>query len=316
MVHKRLRRLRCAVMLSACSVVLAGCVANRYEASVSGFRNHTRQTVGALGEFYASRNSYELDLYLQEVAADPDLQVQTIDAQGKPTPLGKPTFSPASIKARLDALSLVGVYADRLSDLATSDAPTKFQSNATLLGQGLSSLDKTFQSLGGASDPTAHKFVQPVSDLIGLIGQTFLEHKREELITKAITDGAPLVDVVLAQIRDDLENIFALQVTAGTGEQFAALVLDYNDARSHLNYEQRMARLANIKNAYAATAASVSSAPAELVNSMMDTHKALVQFAGAHKKLRPKLAGALNSALDQWTGQIATVESQAKFYAH
>lgn len=110
-------------LICAPVVIMSGCVANRYEAPAASFRDKTQQTVNILSSYYASRNSYEVHLYLQSVAADSQLPLETTDRNGAPTPLGKPVFSPASIKARLDALSLVGVYANRLYDLANSSAP-------------------------------------------------------------------------------------------------------------------------------------------------------------------------------------------------
>ena len=159
---------------------LAGCAVNRYQAPVTTFRAQTQQTIGVLSDFYSSRNSYEIDAYLQVVAADSKLAVLETDADGKPTPLGRPVFTPASIKARLDALNLIGIYADRLYDVANSTAPTDFQNAATVLGDNLGSLEKTFKTLEGASDPTANKYVGPISTLIGTIGQMFLEPRARQ----------------------------------------------------------------------------------------------------------------------------------------
>jgi hypothetical protein len=294
----------------------AGCVANRYEAPIGNFRDQTQATISVLGDFYSSRNSYELDLYLQGVAADNSLPVQTVDAHGKPTSLAGTVFSPASIKARLDALVLIGAYADRLNDLATTDAPANFQTSASLLGQNLSSLDVTFKQLQGKSDPTANKYIGPISDLIGTIGQMFLEHKRDELLAKAITDGAPAVDKILSQMRDDMDNIFSLEVISGANERLATLIVAYNSDREKLNFDERTARLAEIKTATAEAAAAADSAPAGLITSMMGTHKALVQFAQAKGKTRINSLAALNRALQQWTTQIQTLAAEVKALIH
>src|SRR5260370_21832487 len=104
--------------LIAFAVVLSGCTANRYEAPASSFRDKTQQTINVLSSFYSSRNSYEIDVYLHSLAAARRLTVQTTDSNGVPTALGKPVISPASIKARSQALNVVGVYANRLYDLA------------------------------------------------------------------------------------------------------------------------------------------------------------------------------------------------------
>ena len=212
---------------------LAGCAVNRYQAPVTTFRAQTQQSIGVLSDFYSSRNSYEIDAYLQVVAADSKLAVLETDADGKPTPLGRPVFTPASIKARLDALNLIGIYADRLYDVANSTAPTDFQNAATVLGDNLGSLEKTFKTLEGASDPTANKYVGPISTLIGTIGQMFLEHERDKIITTAIQDGAPQVATILSQIRDDMDNVFSLELVTGAKQRMAVLAHAYNEDREN-----------------------------------------------------------------------------------
>jgi hypothetical protein len=307
-------RLMAAVGL--CVATVAGCAVNRYQAPVSAFRDRTQQTIGVLSDFYSSRNSYEIDAYLQVVAADSKLEVLEKDADGQLTPLGRPVFSPASIKGRLDALNLVGIYASRLYDLANTSAPASFQTSATVLGDNLGSLDKTFQKLQGAADPTANKYIGPISSLIGTIGQMFLEHARDQLIRKAIADGAPQVDSILAQMRDDMDNIFSKEVVTGAKERLATLAHAYNVERSGLTFEQRTARLLEIKAAAAEAAASVGSAPSAVVSSMMSAHKALVEAAASSDKAKTMNLAALNSALEAWTTQIQSLAAQVKLLIH
>lgn len=304
-----------ALLLFTCILVLSACAANRYQVPVNTFHNQTLQTIGVLSEFYSSRNSYEIDLYLQSVAADSSEAVITRKANGL-TVLGKPVFSPASIKARLDALNLVGIYAGRLYDLSITDAPTTYQTAATTLGQNLTSLAKTFQTLRGAPDPSANKYIGPISSLIGTIGQMYLNRKRDELIAKAITDGAPQVNVILSQVRDDMENIFAKQITTGSGQKMQQLIVAYNRDRRKLSFEQRTERLSQIKAAAAEASASMNAAPANLVTSMMDALKALVQAASSSKKAKPASLAVLNSALEAWTTQLQSLSSQMKFLIH
>lgn len=312
---KSLGRLRVFFLITL-SLALSGCLGNRYQAPIGSFRDRTQNTVGVLSDFYSSRNSYEIDVYLQAVAADASLPVQTKDAEGHPTPLGKPVFSPASIQARLDALNLVGAYAGKLSDLANPDSQTSFGSAATLLGENLSSLDKTFQTLQGRSDPTASKFIQPVSNLVGAIGQMYLDRKRDQLITQAIKDGAPQVDIILSQVRDDMNKIFSPEIVTGSSEKLALLIAAYNADRARLTYEQRVARLAGIKAAADEAAASVGSGPASLVTSMMEAHHALVQVAQSPRNGKPANFAAFNAALDQWTTQIQNVAAQIHTLVH
>ena len=303
------------VPLLVSALFVAGCAANRYEAPVGNFFNATQQTVGVIAEYYNSRNSYEIDLYLQSIAADSTLKVETVDSSGNPTPLGKPVFSPASIQARLDALCLVAAYAQRLNELANTDAPAEFQSAATTLGENLSSLNKTFEKLG-ASDPTASRYVGPVTTLVGIVGQMYLERRRDEAIRTGVADGAPEVDIILSQVRDDMDRVFALEVSTGANQKLAELIFAYNRDRATLNFDQRTARLARIKAAADEVSASVGSAPSSLVTNMMNAHAALVQCAAASPKSRPTTLAALNSALQQWTNQIQTLSGQVKLQIH
>ncbi|HMI50847.1 MAG TPA: hypothetical protein VK525_04995 [Candidatus Saccharimonadales bacterium] len=299
-----------------CAAILSGCAANRYARPVNTFRDRTQQTIGVLSDFYSSRNSYEIDIYLQGVAADSKLEVLGTDAEGQPTPLGRPVFSPASIKARLDALNLIGIYAGRLYDLADSKAPGDFQTAATTLGANLGSLDQTFQKLQGVSDPTANAYVGPISTLIGIIGQMYLEHQRDQMIEKAVVAGGRQVDTILAQMRDDMDNVFSKEVITGAKERLALLAHAYNEERGKLSFEQRTARLAEIKAASAEAAASVGSAPASVVAAMMEAHKALVQAVRSSRRDKPANLAALNAAMETWTTQIQSLTAQVKLLIH
>ena len=148
---------------------------------------------------------HEARLYLNDIASDPNLAVARIDATGHPTPLMQTTFSPAQIKARLDALSVVGVYASRLY----TSAPADFATAATALGTNLTSLDATFQKLGAAGDPTANSCVGLISSVIGTIGKIYLNEKEDELVKVAIQEGGPQVNIILSLIKTDMDNIFS-----------------------------------------------------------------------------------------------------------
>jgi hypothetical protein len=300
----------CLVALLGC-VMLTGCPNNRYIAPATTFQSSTNQTVSVISAFYASRNSYEAQLYLSEIAADPSLVVGTTDSAGRPTPLGQPVFSPESIKARLDALSLVGVYASRLYDLANTSAPSSFATAATALGTNLSSLNKTFQNLG-ARDATASAYVGPISSLIGTVGKMYLKSERDRMLKDAIEEGGPQVNLILSQIKDDMDKIFSVEVVTGATEQLATAVVAYNRDRTTLNYDQRVARLAEILAASNAATSATASAPSKLVSSMMDANNALLKSAAAPKHEKQLSLASLNDALSVWVSQIQTLTTQIK----
>jgi hypothetical protein len=302
---------RTSVFVLFGSMLLTGCLNNRYIAPVTTFSNSTTQTITTIGAFYTSRNSYEVQLYLDDVAADPNVAVSTTDAKGNPTPLGKPVFSPASIKARLDALSLVGVYATRLYDLANTSAPSDFATASTALGTNLSKLNTTFQGLG-AGDPTANAYVGPISSLVGTIGKMYLNGKRNALVKQAIEEGGPQVNTILSQIKDDMDNIFSVEVITGDNEQLASAVVAYNKDRASLTYDQRVARLAEINTLSDAVAAATASAPSQLVGSMLAANNALLKSANAPKQDKQLTLASLNDSLNTWNSQIQTLAAQIK----
>ena len=138
----------------------------------------------------------------------------------------------------------------------------------------------------------------------------YLEHKRDQLIRKAVEDSAKPVNQILSQLRDDMDNIFSLEVITGAQEKLATLANAYNNDRSKLTFDQRRARLYEIKAAAAESAASVGSAPAGLVSAMMDAHNALVAEVQSSPKDKPRNLAALNTALEAWTTQIQTLAGQ------
>lgn len=306
-----MKRTKVGLLAALGCMLLTGCLNNRYIAPVTAFQTSTNQTISVISAFYTSRNSYELRLYLSDIAANPTLAVGAVDAAGHPTPLGQPVFSPTSIKARLDALSLVGVYASRLYALANTSAPADFATASTALGTSLTSLNKTFQGLG-ASDATAASYVGPISSLVGTIGKMYLSGQRDKLVKEAIQEGGPQVNVILSQIKDDMDKIFSLEVVTGANDELATAVVAYNKDRATLTYDQRVARLSEISAASEAAASATASAPSKLVSSMMDANNALLKSAAASKQDKQISLASLNDALGAWVSQIQTLATQIK----
>jgi len=75
-------RLMSFLLVIAYSAVASGCASNRYEAPVTTFRDKTQQTIGVLGDFYSSRSSSEIDVYLGTIATDPTQRIAMLDERG------------------------------------------------------------------------------------------------------------------------------------------------------------------------------------------------------------------------------------------
>ena len=82
--------------------------------------------VAIISDYYETTNDFERDVYLNDCMFNSEREL-LIYENGKPTPLLYGTLSPESIKARADALILIGIYANRLGELAGSDSPQVFR---------------------------------------------------------------------------------------------------------------------------------------------------------------------------------------------
>lgn len=292
-------------MLYICIIfVSSSCVNARFDKPIGSFQKSINESAGVIAKYYDDLNSYERRLYLESVVINPRQEILFIDQHGEATPLAGRTFSTKSIKARMDALSLISVYAKRLAELAGSDAPTKFSENTKVLGENLSKLSDTFISLTG-SDATASSYVGPISTLVGLVGQIYLEQRRDAALTKAITDGDPVVRAILQLLESDLVN--AVDPLRKTGEKqlLAELVNNYNENRMRINQSERRQAIDKIN----ATAESYSKAiifnPSGLVAAMTEAYQALVKYAKSPKN--PSDFAELVSALETFAARVDTI---------
>jgi hypothetical protein len=256
---------------------------------VASFQQSVNSSSASLGTYFTQLNTLERDIYFEELATDPKMDLAAIDRDGKRTAFGGKYFSADAIKARMDALALLGIYAQRLSDLAGSDPGTKFATNVNALGTSLSSLDKTFVQLGTGSggkpaqDPTAAQYAGPISALIGTIGKMYLETERDKAIAEAVNNGTPKVNRILDLLEADLTGVVVPLVEADLKYQEGLDVHDYNHRRETLTTEQRAALLVTIGQRADAYDAAVAGNPAALIQSIRTANAALVKYANAPK---------------------------------
>lgn len=268
----------------AIAVGVIGCVSNRFAQPTAAFQDSVNLTAAAVGSYFTGLNQFERSIYLDERLYDPALEVLASDAEGEPTPLLFSVFDAESIKARMDALSLIGVYARRLNELATSDAPRQFAAGAKTLGENLFGLQKTFEKLGKSEagkasiDQSAKEYSGPIGTIVGVIGEMYMETEKEKAIKLAVAQGAPQVRRVLSLLRQDLEEtIDPLQAT-GLQQMLADRMRYYNERRGE-DLERRRKMLAEIESTADRYEAAVTANPADLIRSMADAHEALVKFA-------------------------------------
>jgi hypothetical protein len=261
-------------------VSLTGCVTTNFTQPVASFKQSVNTSTAAIGAYYTNLNEFERQLYVDNIALDPTLEVGEVQ-NGKPTPLVGEVFQPASIKARMDALSLLGVYAQRLTDLADSDAPQQVSTDAKALGQSLTDLDKTFSQLSGKGDNAAAAYVGPISSLLGSIGKMYEQQQINKDLHKVITDGSQRVDAILDLIQGDLASVVKPLETTGLHEKLVNRITYYNNNRNSMNLQQRQSSLSDIAASASAYEATVVFNPATVTDSIRQANHALLKYATA-----------------------------------
>ncbi|QRK10300.1 hypothetical protein JQX13_09510 [Archangium violaceum] len=286
-------------------VLLAGCkTPGSYREPVALFQQGNTQASTALGQYYSELNRFERDVYLDERLYDPGLEVLATDTAGRPTPLVGTLFSPESIQARMDAIALLGVYAERLATLAGAENAGKLPEGATALGTQLGSLGQQLQTLAGQGDSTASKYVEPVSTLVGVVGSLFLEARQGQALQKALEQGSPRVNAIIELLEKDMVEVLGPQRLSGAKQSLAFRVMYYNLQRSKLTLAERRAVLDDIRHASESYEALVVANPVELARALRDAHEALLRFARADRK--PESFEELSSAMRAFQGRVET----------
>ncbi len=299
---------RFTVLLLLVASLGTGCVTANFTKPVGSLKSSIDTASAAVGSYFTELNSFERDLYLEERVFDPQLRVEKTDADGNPTPLVGRLFTAESIKARMEAIALLGTYANRLAELAGSDAPTKFSSAAQVLGTNLTNLADTFGSLSG-KDPTANNYVGPISQIIGMMGEFYLEKKRDALLERAIKEGSPKVNTILDLLESDLQKVVVPLRQTGIAQSLAARVTAYNNTkdaagqtvdgaarRAALTVSQRQELINGIKSAAQKYDTLIAFNPTEAISGIREAHAALGKYAESDKK--PKDYSELISAVE------------------
>jgi hypothetical protein len=321
-----------ATAFSFLVVAQSGCVTTNFTQPVASFQQSVNTSSVAIATYYKQLNIFERRLYFDNLVANPGQKLLAVDESGNYTPFGHSFFAPAAIKARTDSLILLGVYAQRLTDLAGADPGAKVATNAQALGAGLANLDKTFTALSAPQagkatvDPKAAKFAGPVSALIGSLGKMYVDSKRDEAIKEAVDNGAPKVDQILNLLESDFTEVIQPLRTTGLKIEEGDAVRAYNTAVEAYNKQcnklpeaernsgcgkfapagraNTLTSIGQIKDAYDA---AVTSDPSTLIQSIRTAHTALVKYADAPKS--PQSFSDFMSAMqtfDQRAQEVAT----------
>jgi hypothetical protein len=310
------------LLLFTLTLGIAGCDNSEYKQRIADFQQSVGLASNSIGTYFTEMNQFERELYLQDVYLHPTKTVRPRFTTDPATHTMKPglfgPFNEGSIKARMDAITLLGRYGQRLTELAATDAPERFNSAAQALGNNLFNLQGTFHNLVGTGDPSAQNFTIPIGTIIGAIGKMIMERKRDEKLRIAIVEAAPAVRAVINQLEDDLNNIVVPQRLSGNSQSLQQLIVFYNCAANPasmppgmcptppptLNLEQRRKLLDNISDAARRYELFKANNPSEVLSKLRDAHEALIQYAGNRS---PKNLTALIASLDSFRNSAEQV---------
>jgi hypothetical protein len=218
-------------------------------------------------------------------------------------------------------LDLLTAYTQRLIELAGAEAPKKFNTGAQTLGTKLQNLDKDFQELEGQKDPSASKYIAPVSAIIGAIGEMYLDRKREAALNAGITNGSAAITAILNLLERDMIEVVQPLQKSGAPVQLAMAVDRYNryvdckpigigsskggDKPTCLTSAERSQALNEIRDLAMTRDSLVVNQPVELIKAMRDAHAALLKYASAPKD--PQSLASLTAALELFNSRVEPI---------
>jgi hypothetical protein len=277
-------------------VFLSACDNAEFRKQIEAFQLAMSDSHTAVEAYYLEMNQFEKDLYLlrRELDAKQELSViyankpsETVPTIVKDALYINGPFSPKSIQARLDAIKLLGLYGNRLAELAGTAAPTVFENESAALGKNIVGLSKTFSDLAGSGrDATAGSFAAPIGKLVGIVGKLFLERRRDKELVSAIKEATPHVTELTTQLMKDFDEVINPQHSSGAKGNIALIVDLYNDERetpgsSRAGRKRLLSEINELVHQYELL---TTENPQEMVQSMEDANQALLAFANSGQK--------------------------------
>ena len=293
-------------MLLSLVLVGTGCsTTTDYKEPISKFQKSVNASSLVISTYYLEMNQFERNVYLAMRLLDEEKIEQPKVVKGE-------TFSAKSIKARLEAIRLLGVYSGRLAELAGTDAPERFGKGMETLGTNLGGLASTFSKL--SNDSSAKEYSTQfgiLGKIAGQIGQMILAAKRDEALTKAIIEGEEPVNKILGLLEKDLTDRIDLLQKTGASVGLAAYIEEYNNLLKLNDYKQmtwqqqrklRKQLLEEIRKEAVRREIAVAFNPSSLVKDMKDAHDALVKYAKSDRK--PKDFAEFVSAMEAFEARV------------
>lgn len=282
--------------------------AQAYSRHIKTFQESYDEASPALAELYTGLNRWNRrGQWMVSVCSEPP---ETPVESDRPPPgflsyrqLFEPPFGRNAIQARLDALELVGRYAQRLAELSNTEAPAQFAEASSTLGQRLGGLETRVRTLAGESDFTA--VAGPIGAIVGAIGQTYLEGRTRAELRRSILAAGASVEAVLDFLERDLALTVDRMHELRTRDVLTTCATYYNNHYAAWSRAQRRDFLDELEEVIQLQEGYESANPTRMIRAMRDAHEALVRFAqdpGSASTSSQRLA----SAMELFAARITT----------
>ena len=294
-----------------------------FRKQIGDFQTAMSDSSSAVRVYYQEMNQFERDLYVLRRELDATQGVGIIYSHENPEDVTQiisdkalyvnGPFAPKSIQARLDSLKLIALYGNRLAELAGTGAPAVFADKTTALGANIVKLDATFNELAATGhDSSAVKFAGPVAKLIGIVGQLFLERKRDKELIAAIKEATPEITKITSQLNTDFGEVVIPTKRSGMKATIALLVDFYETERVKPNStrKDRKAILDEIGGAIRTYELLTAANPQEVVQGMEDANQALLAYANSGRKDADftQLVARIGEFRDRATSIVAAIQ--------
>lgn len=294
-------------------VSAAACSTKDYGKATAEFQASTSTSAAALAKYFRDVNEVERDSYLLSRVYDPSKKIETYERDAVtnttlPTPLLYSYFSNESIQARVDALNLIGLYGERLVVLAGSTAPTQFAAQSVELNKPFKNLTARFkaesnaQKSDNAPASNADAYIDEVTTLIGLVGKSVLEHKRDAALNRHIESGHGAVAKLLDLLEEDVRYVLVDRTMLNRSSDAISIAQFYNKNRGigqeFAALEKRKKFMEEYKVILLRYDEAKAGNPLVLLMSMREANDALLKFARSDGS--PKNFAELMQAMNKY----------------
>jgi hypothetical protein len=260
-------RSKCALALGAALLlaVLTSCGSvplrdiRTFGVATSALADEASDAFDVVNEWSARRKIYD-------AAHDPTMDVDTTQIDGPNRTNLRGIFDPQDpaiptppfreqIRLRVKALGELGAYAAALESLVTADVSDEIDEASLGLRGSLVSLRESYHAAKPGGDPIiTDDGLDVIATAVNAIGKTIAEAKRREALRDVIEQANPAVQEVSALLAEDFgpsDSLIGFMEKSALNAR-GSLQIAYQNEKANLPFDERVARLEELRAMYIA----------------------------------------------------------------